>query len=98
MKVPFLKFILIHIFIYITIFTIYYVLDRKIAEGVKEGTQFSKIAKSLVGRTDQGVRNRWHNNLDPAIVKGNWTADEGKLLLDSYSNIISYLLTIIYFY
>ena len=49
--------------------------DEKIAALVAEhGTRsWSIVAAKLPTRTGKQCRERWHNHLDPAINKGEWT-------------------------
>ena len=42
---------------------------------------WSLIAASLPGRTGKQCRERWHNQLDPAIRKDAWTAEEDATLI-----------------
>mmetsp|Transcript_35871 Transcript_35871/g.57193 ORF Transcript_35871/g.57193 Transcript_35871/m.57193 type:complete len:517 (-) Transcript_35871:2779-4329(-) len=39
------------------------------------------IAENIVGRSVKQCRERWCSNLDPAIKKGVWTAEEDRLLM-----------------
>ena len=48
---------------------------------------WSLIAASLTGRTGKQCRERWHNQLDPAIKKDNWTAEEDRTLLDAHRTL-----------
>ena len=40
------------------------------------------LAKYIKGRTGKQCRERYHNILDPAVRKGNWTAEEDKIILE----------------
>eukprot|EP00965_Chrysotila_dentata_P222233 6192833-Pleurochrysis_carterae.AAC.1 len=48
---------------------------------------WSLIASHLLGRTGKQCRERWHNQLDPAIKKDNWTAEEDRILLDAHRQL-----------
>ena len=43
------------------------------------------IAEKLVGRTGKQCRERWHNQLDPAINKQPWSEEEESILLDAHT-------------
>ena len=43
------------------------------------------IAEKLVGRTGKQCRERWHNQLDPAINKQPWSEEEETILLDAHN-------------
>ena len=45
--------------------------------------KWSLIAAKLPGRIGKQCRERWFNHLDPAIRKGDWSADEDMLLFES---------------
>ncbi|GMH75855.1 hypothetical protein TL16_g06893, partial [Triparma laevis f. inornata] len=45
---------------------------------------WGKIAAALPTRTGKQCRERWHNQLDPAINKGGWSALEEELLLSAH--------------
>jgi hypothetical protein len=47
-------------------------------------TSWPKIAAVLPHRTAKQCRERWFNNLDPAVVKAPWTADEDRLIFEGY--------------
>jgi hypothetical protein len=36
---------------------------------------WSGVADCLPGRTGKQCRERWHNHLNPGIVKGDWTEE-----------------------
>ncbi len=48
---------------------------------------WSLIASHLTARTGKQCRERWHNQLDPAIKKDNWSADEDRILLDAHRQL-----------
>ena len=55
---------------------------------LSHGTKrWSLIAAQLSGRTGKQCRERWHNQLDPAIKKDNWTPEEDRTLLDGHRNL-----------
>mmetsp|Transcript_43178 Transcript_43178/g.104157 ORF Transcript_43178/g.104157 Transcript_43178/m.104157 type:complete len:588 (+) Transcript_43178:373-2136(+) len=41
------------------------------------------VASYLPNRTGKQIRERWHNQLDPNIMKGPWTNDEDLLIMDA---------------
>ena len=43
------------------------------------------IASKLPGRVGKQCRERWHNHLDPNIVKDKWTLEEDKNLMRLYN-------------
>lgn len=49
--------------------------------------RWSLIASHLAGRTGKQCRERWHNQLDPAIKKDNWTAEEDRILLYAHRSL-----------
>lgn len=42
------------------------------------------IASKLPGRVGKQCRERWHNHLDPSIVKNKWSLDEDKKLMSLF--------------
>jgi hypothetical protein len=55
---------------------------------LSHGTKrWSLIAAQLNGRTGKQCRERWHNQLDPAIKKDNWTPEEDRTLLDAHRSL-----------
>ena len=63
--------------------------DEKVRKLVEEhGTKrWSVIAESLPGRTGKQCRERWHNQLDPAIKKDIWSVEEDKKLLEAHRSL-----------
>ncbi|CAG8628972.1 3707_t:CDS:2, partial [Paraglomus brasilianum] len=45
---------------------------------------WSKIAKSIPGRTDDQCAKRWRESLDPMIDRREWSSEEDKLLIEKY--------------
>ncbi|KAG1927335.1 v-myb avian myeloblastosis viral oncogene homolog-like 2a [Pimephales promelas] len=43
--------------------------------------KWSTIAKHLKGRRGKQCRERWHNHLDPSVIKTPWTTDEDLLIV-----------------
>ena len=58
-------------------------MRRLVAEqrGVDGANRWAEIAKYLPGRNGKQCRERWHNQLDPAIRKDAWTAEEDATLI-----------------
>ncbi len=52
--------------------------------GVKS---WSALAAHLPGRTGKQIRERWHNQLDPAVNKEKWTPAEDSLLLEAHGRL-----------
>eukprot|EP01040_Poterioochromonas_malhamensis_P017426 gene17426-20021_t len=57
--------------------------DQKLRELVllKGPKKWSTIANELPGRIGKQCRERWHNHLNPDIVKSTWTEEEDKAIL-----------------
>ncbi|XP_067303082.1 v-myb avian myeloblastosis viral oncogene homolog-like 2a isoform X3 [Pseudorasbora parva] len=43
--------------------------------------KWSTIAKNLKGRRGKQCRERWHNHLDPSVIKTPWTTEEDLLII-----------------
>jgi hypothetical protein len=52
--------------------------------GVKS---WSALAAHLPGRTGKQIRERWHNQLDPAVNKEKWMPAEDSLLLEAHGRL-----------
>lgn len=63
--------------------------DIRVGELVLQyGTKsWSALAAHLPGRTGKQIRERWHNQLDPVVVKEAWTAEEDQLLIDAHKSL-----------
>jgi len=61
--------------------------DQKLRQLVKDhGTRsWTMIAVRLEGRTGKQCRERWVNQLNPEVKKGQWTPDEDQLLIQLHS-------------
>lgn len=46
--------------------------------------RWSSIAERVPGRIGKQCRERWHNHLDPSIIKGKWTAQEDETIVDMF--------------
>jgi hypothetical protein len=57
--------------------------DQLILEWVAEhgAVQWASVAKLLPGRMAKACRNHWHDQLDPAIKRDRWSADEDGVLI-----------------
>lgn len=57
--------------------------DQRLKELVllKGAKKWSTIASELPGRIGKQCRERWHNHLNPDIVKTTWTEEEDKAIL-----------------
>ena len=60
--------------------------DEKLYQWVsKEGpTKWSQCSQIIVGRSGKQCRERWFNNLNPVVKKGNWTIEEDDLIFKLY--------------
>jgi hypothetical protein len=62
--------------------------DKKVIDLVaKHGTHKWSFIGSLCHRNGKQCRERWHNQLDPAIKKNNWTREEEKMLRDLHAKL-----------
>eukprot|EP00283_Hemiselmis_rufescens_P023768 CAMPEP_0173438294 /NCGR_PEP_ID=MMETSP1357-20121228/19971_1 /TAXON_ID=77926 /ORGANISM="Hemiselmis rufescens, Strain PCC563" /LENGTH=273 /DNA_ID=CAMNT_0014403579 /DNA_START=83 /DNA_END=900 /DNA_ORIENTATION=+ len=51
----------------------------------KYGTkQWARIAQALPGRKGKQCRERWHNHLNPEIVKETWSSHEDAMLIEAH--------------
>lgn len=57
--------------------------DNELRELIEQhGTgNWTNIAEFLPGRSGKQCRERWHNHLNPGIKKGDWTAEEDKIIV-----------------
>ena len=53
----------------------------------KKKINWGIVSQGIGGRTAKQCRERWVNNLDPDIVKGDWTPDEDRKILEMYEQI-----------
>lgn len=65
--------------------------DRKVVELVAQygPKKWTLIATHLEGRIGKQCRERWHNHLNPEIVKTKWTDEEERIIIqahDEYGN------------
>ena len=60
--------------------------DHKLYDWVsKEGpTKWSQCAQIIIGRSGKQCRERWFNNLNPVVKKGNWSIEEDDLIFKLY--------------
>lgn len=55
---------------------------------VKKWSHISKIMESeydIFGRSGKQCRERWHNQLDPAIKSSEWTMEEERILFENHN-------------
>ena len=57
-------------------------LKRMVIEHGAKGWNY--IASILPGRVGKQCRERWHNHLDPNIIKEKWTLEEDKKLMNLF--------------
>jgi len=43
-----------------------------------------KVSLIIKGRSGKQCRERWFNNLNPNVKKGNWTAEEDQIIFQQY--------------
>lgn len=60
--------------------------DRKVVELVAQHgpKKWTLIANQLDGRIGKQCRERWHNHLNPEIVKSKWTDEEERLIMEAH--------------
>eukprot|EP00656_Telonema_subtile_P010488 TRINITY_DN15062_c0_g1_i1.p1 TRINITY_DN15062_c0_g1~~TRINITY_DN15062_c0_g1_i1.p1 ORF type:complete len:321 (-),score=44.05 TRINITY_DN15062_c0_g1_i1:130-1092(-) len=49
--------------------------------------KWSKLKNMLPGRVGKQCRERWHNHLDPDIIKTEWTSEEDQLLAEVHKKV-----------
>jgi hypothetical protein len=61
--------------------------DQAITEWVTshDPVEWTKLARTLPGRTGKQCRDRWTNMLDPKVYKGEWTETEDQILREYHS-------------
>eukprot|EP00181_Compsopogon_caeruleus_P003893 CAMPEP_0184678764 /NCGR_PEP_ID=MMETSP0312-20130426/1555_1 /TAXON_ID=31354 /ORGANISM="Compsopogon coeruleus, Strain SAG 36.94" /LENGTH=217 /DNA_ID=CAMNT_0027127753 /DNA_START=721 /DNA_END=1371 /DNA_ORIENTATION=- len=57
-------------------------LLRKLVMSRGEKCSWSTIATRIPGRSGKQCRERWLNHLDPSVVKGGWTEEEDRRLIN----------------
>lgn len=62
--------------------------DQKVIELVARygPKKWTLIATHLEGRIGKQCRERWHNHLNPEIVKTKWTDDEEKIIIKAHAD------------
>ena len=63
------------------------VAPARIGAQERLGNKWSEIAKHVPGRVGKQCRERWFNNLDPSILKGNWTEAEDATLIEAHKQL-----------
>lgn len=60
--------------------------DQRLYEWVaKEGpTKWSQCSQIIIGRSGKQCRERWFNNLNPMVKKGNWSIEEDDMIFKLY--------------
>eukprot|EP00939_MAST-03C_sp_MAST-3C-sp1_P001846 g1846.t1 len=62
--------------------------DDTIINCIKSGvTKWSEIAERIPGRIGKQCRERWFNQLDPTIKKGDWTEEEDRTLMEAQKTL-----------
>ena len=46
------------------------------------------IAEKLVSRTGKQCRERYHNHLQPAVKKGEWSEEEDRLIIEMQAKLM----------
>lgn len=52
-----------------------------------EQKNWGDVAAKIPGRTSKQCRERWHNHLDPQIVRGAYTAEEDRLIVEAQARL-----------
>jgi len=60
--------------------------DQKLIDWIQENgaRKWSQVAQLIKGRSGKQCRERWFNNLNPEVRKGDWEKDEDQLIFDLY--------------
>ncbi|GMF20681.1 unnamed protein product [Phytophthora lilii] len=62
--------------------------DELLKELVAEGRKnWGQVATRIPGRTSKQCRERWYNHLDPSIVRGEYTPEEDRMILDAQARL-----------
>lgn len=63
--------------------------DQRLRSLVREHgtTQWTLVSERLGCRTGKQCRERWHNHLDPSVVKGGWSQEEDALIVRLQSEL-----------
>ena len=63
--------------------------DARVIELVSKlgAKKWSTIAAHLPGRIGKQCRERWHNHLNPAISKNDWTREEDLIIVDAHRRL-----------
>lgn len=61
--------------------------DRKLLQWVKSqgAMKWSMCSELIPGRSGKQCRERWYNNLNPEVIKGNWTPREDYMIFKLFS-------------
>lgn len=60
-------------------------LLRKLVTNDKK--HWGDVAAKIPGRTSKQCRERWHNHLDPSIVRGAYTAEEDRIIIEAQARL-----------
>ncbi|GAB9468224.1 hypothetical protein Gpo141_00005544 [Globisporangium polare] len=62
--------------------------DELLKELVAEGRKnWGQVATRIPGRTSKQCRERWYNHLDPSIVRGEYSAEEDRIILEAQARL-----------
>ncbi|TMW68151.1 hypothetical protein Poli38472_007823 [Pythium oligandrum] len=62
--------------------------DELLKELVAEGRKnWGQVANRIPGRTSKQCRERWYNHLDPSIVRGEYTPEEDRIILEAQARL-----------
>ncbi|KAG6587000.1 uncharacterized protein IUM83_02751 [Phytophthora cinnamomi] len=62
--------------------------DELLKELVAEGRKnWGQVATRIPGRTSKQCRERWYNHLDPSIVRGEYSPEEDRMILDAQARL-----------
>ncbi|KAG7377882.1 hypothetical protein PHYPSEUDO_010886 [Phytophthora pseudosyringae] len=59
-------------------------LKELVAEGRKN---WGQVATRIPGRTSKQCRERWYNHLDPSIIRGEYSTEEDRMILDAQARL-----------
>ncbi|KAF1787186.1 Myb-related protein B [Phytophthora cactorum] len=59
-------------------------LKELVAEGRKN---WGQVATRIPGRTSKQCRERWYNHLDPSIIRGEYSPEEDRMILDAQARL-----------
>jgi hypothetical protein len=52
-----------------------------------ENKNWGEVAAKIPGRTSKQCRERWHNHLDPSIIRGAYTLEEDRIIIEAQAKL-----------